>query len=77
MGETLAVLEASIQRLAGVLAIPNFKEWQEDDRRRAVLDWPRLRPGRFLVIDNLDSPQALKVSKRGKDSPVDHEGRTF
>ena len=62
-GETPAALEASLQGLAGVLGIPDHETLKEDARRREVLDWLRLHPGWFLVIDNLDTPAALKAAE--------------
>ncbi|MGA8172197.1 MAG: DUF4062 domain-containing protein, partial [Methylocystis sp.] len=62
-GETPAALEASIQGLAGVLGIPGYEELKEDQRRQEVLDWLRHNPGWLLVIDNLDTPEALKAAE--------------
>ncbi len=62
-GETPAALEASIQSLGGVLRLPGHEELNEDERRAEVLGWLRQNPGWFLVIDNLDTPQALKAAE--------------
>jgi hypothetical protein len=62
-GETPAALEASLQGLAGVLGIPDHETLKEDARRREVLEWLRLHPGWFLVIDNLDTPEAPKAAE--------------
>ena len=62
-GETPAALEASVQGLARVIDIPDQETMKEDARRRAVLDWLRENPGWFLVIDNLDTPEALKAAE--------------
>jgi hypothetical protein len=56
-------LEASLQGLAGVLGIEGHETLKEDGRRREVLEWLRLNPGWFLVIDNLDTPEALKAAE--------------
>jgi hypothetical protein len=62
-GETLAALETSLQGLAGMLGIEGHETLKEDARRREVLEWLRLHPGWFLVIDNLDAPEALKAAE--------------
>ena len=62
-GETPAALEASLQGLAGVLGIPDHETLKEEQRRREVLDWLRHNPGWFLVVDNLDTPEALKAAE--------------
>jgi hypothetical protein len=62
-GETAAALEANLQGLAGVLGIAGHETLKEDARRREVLEWLRLNPGWFLVIDNLDTPEVLKAAE--------------
>jgi tetratricopeptide (TPR) repeat protein len=59
-GETPAALDVNLQGLARVLGIPGQENLKEDRRRDAVLDWLRLNPGWFLVVDNVDTKDALK-----------------
>ena len=58
-GETPEILDANLQGLAGVLRIRGQESLAETERRQAVLDWLRDNPGWFLVIDNLDTSEAL------------------
>ena len=62
-GETPAALEASLQGLGRVLDIADQETMKEDARRRAVLDWLRENPSWFLVIDNIDTQEALKATE--------------
>jgi tetratricopeptide (TPR) repeat protein len=59
-GETPAALDVNLQGLARVLGVPGQESLTEDRRRDAVLDWLRLNPGWFLVLDNVDTKDALK-----------------
>ena len=62
-GENPAALEAGLQGLAGLLGVPDHESLKEDARRQAVLDWFRENSGWYLVIDNLDTLEALKAAE--------------
>ena len=62
-GETPAALDVNLQGLARVLGIPGQEDLKEDRRRDAVLNWLRLNPGWFLVVDNVDTNDALKATQ--------------
>jgi hypothetical protein len=62
-GETAEALDRSIADLASVLLI-DTKGLEEDQRLNAVLDWLGSDHRWFLLIDNLDTPQALKATQK-------------
>ena len=62
-GENPAGLETSLQGLAGLLGVQDHESLKEDARRQAVLDWFRENSGWYLVIDNLDTPDALRAAE--------------
>ena len=62
-GETPELLDANVAALAGVLGLPQAQASEDAVRIRAALDWLNLNPGWFLVLDNLDTPEALRAAQ--------------
>jgi tetratricopeptide (TPR) repeat protein len=61
IAETPEALRRNLAALAGrlVLNLPAQHAAEEDVRLWAVLDWLRLNPGWFLILDNVDAEAAL------------------
>lgn len=59
-GETPAQLDSDIAALAGVLALPEADATEDEVRIRAALGWLRAHDGWLLVLDNLDTPAAMR-----------------
>jgi tetratricopeptide (TPR) repeat protein len=59
-GDTPAVLDSNLAALAGVLRLPEASATEDAVKIQAALDWLRLNPRWYLVIDNLDTPEALR-----------------
>jgi tetratricopeptide (TPR) repeat protein len=62
-GETPELLDTNVAALAGVLGLPQAQATEDEARIRAALDWLKLNPGWFLVLDNLDTPEALRAAE--------------
>jgi tetratricopeptide (TPR) repeat protein len=62
IAETPEALRRNLAALAGplVLNLPEQHATEEDERLKAVLDWLKLHPGWFLILDNVDTPEALE-----------------
>jgi hypothetical protein len=43
------------------LNLPEQDATGEDVRLKAVLDWLKQHPGWFLILDNVDTPEALEA----------------
>jgi hypothetical protein len=59
IAETPEAVRRNLAALAGLLDLPEQAEKDEGTRLRAVLDWLRANPGWLLILDNIDTPQAL------------------
>jgi tetratricopeptide (TPR) repeat protein len=66
IAETPEALRRNLAALAGplVLNLPQRDEPKEDVRLKAVLDWLKLTPGWLLILDNIDTEEALKEAER-------------
>jgi hypothetical protein len=66
IAETPEALRRNLAALAGplVLNLPQQHTAEEDVRLKAVLDWFKLHPGWFLILDNIDVEEALKEADR-------------
>ena len=58
VAETPEALRANLVALTSALA-PQLQEAPDDDRLVAVLNWLRSNPGWLLILDNVDSKEAL------------------
>jgi tetratricopeptide (TPR) repeat protein len=65
IGETPEALRRNLAALAGrlVLNLPEQHATEEDERLKAVLDLLKLHPGWFLILDNLDTREALREAQ--------------
>jgi tetratricopeptide (TPR) repeat protein len=59
IAETQEALQRNLAALTGPLALPEHDAKEEGVRLRAVLDWLSGNPGWLLILDNIDTPQAL------------------
>jgi tetratricopeptide (TPR) repeat protein len=66
IAETPEALRRNLAALAGPLALnlPQQDEPKEDVRLKAVLDWLKLHPDWLLILDNLDTPEAVKEADK-------------
>ncbi|MSR56329.1 MAG: tetratricopeptide repeat protein [Planctomycetaceae bacterium] len=53
-------LLANLARLTGVLQISGLDQQGDPERAQGVLDWLREHPGWYLVIDNVDTREAVQ-----------------
>jgi tetratricopeptide (TPR) repeat protein len=56
--DTSAALEANLASLAPILNLVEQNIQAQEVRLRAALDWLDQHPGWFLILDNLDTPEA-------------------
>jgi len=63
-GDTPQTLEANIAQLIGPLAIELPADLPQDAAVAAALDWLADNPGWFLIIDNLDTPEAALAAEK-------------
>jgi hypothetical protein len=61
IAETPKALRRNLAALVGplVLNLPEQSETEEPVRLKAALDWLSEHPGWFLILDNLDTPEAM------------------
>ena len=66
IAETPEALRRNLAALTGplVLNLPEHGADKEDIRIKAALDWLKAHPGWFLILDNLDTPEALEEADR-------------
>jgi hypothetical protein len=66
VAETPEALRRSLAALAGpeALNLPERNATEEPVRLRAVLDWLSEHPGCLLIVDNVDTPEALAEAER-------------
>jgi tetratricopeptide (TPR) repeat protein len=66
IAETPEALRCNLAALAGplVLNLPEQHATEEDVRLKGVLDWLKEHPGWFLILDNLDAPEALEEAEK-------------
>jgi tetratricopeptide (TPR) repeat protein len=66
IAETPEALRRNLAAFAGplVLNLPQQHAAEEDVRLAAVLDWLRLHPGWFLILDNVDTAEAVKEADK-------------
>jgi hypothetical protein len=66
IAETSEALRRNLAALAGKLALdlPEQSAAEEEVRLKAVLDWLNDHPGWFLILDNLDTPEALDEGEK-------------
>jgi tetratricopeptide (TPR) repeat protein len=65
IAETPEALRRNLAALARplVLNLPEHKADEEEIRIKAVLDWLKEHPTWFLILDNLDTPEALEEAE--------------
>ncbi len=63
VAETPETLRTNLAALAGTL-VPQLDTTDDKVRLAAVLDWLKANPGWFLILDNVDSKQALDEVER-------------
>jgi tetratricopeptide (TPR) repeat protein len=63
-GDTPQTLEANIAQLVGPLAIELPADVEQEKAVAAALEWLGENPGWFLIIDNLDTPQAALAAQK-------------
>jgi hypothetical protein len=65
IAETPEALRRNLAALARplVLNLPQQHATEEDVRLKAVLDWLKQHPGWFLILDNLDTEEALEEAE--------------
>ena len=66
IAETPEALRRNLATLAGplVLNLPEQNVDKEEVRIKAALDWLQEHPGWFLILDNVDTPEALVEAER-------------
>lgn len=64
IAETAQTLRRNLAALAGPLLLPESDAAEEDQRLRAVLEWLKANPGWLLILDNVDTPQALREAEK-------------
>jgi tetratricopeptide (TPR) repeat protein len=66
IAETPEALRRNLAALVGPLALnlPEQSVTEEPVRLKAVLDWLSEHPGWFLILDNVDTPEALAEAER-------------
>jgi hypothetical protein len=74
-GETPDQLQRDIIGLVGALRIPGLEGQNEQAQVAAALDWLKAHPRWFLVIDNLDTPEALKAADALLSQLASHQDR--
>ncbi|HTW72064.1 MAG TPA: tetratricopeptide repeat protein [Acetobacteraceae bacterium] len=57
--ETRDQLHTQLAALAGVLGLPAGEARDDETRLAAVLQWLQANPGWLLIVDNVDTPEAL------------------
>ena len=62
-GETPEALDANLANLSGVLRLGETEAREDTVRLQAVLDWLQAHPNWLLILDNLDTPEALKAAE--------------
>ena len=62
VAETPQALETNLGNLAGTLGLTVNDDAKPDAKYAAVLDWLKRNPGWLLILDNVDSPEALKAA---------------
>ena len=63
-GETPEALKTNLANLGGVLGLQQAESTEDEVRVRAALEWLKLHPGWFLIVDNLDTPEALSAAEK-------------
>jgi tetratricopeptide (TPR) repeat protein len=65
IAETPEALQRNLAAMVGplVLNLPEQHETEENVRLRAVLDWLKEYPGWLLILDSLDTPEALEEAE--------------
>jgi tetratricopeptide (TPR) repeat protein len=65
IAETPEALRRNLAALVGPLVLNLAEQNATDDdvRLKAVLDWLKQHPGWFLILDNLDTPEALEEAE--------------
>jgi tetratricopeptide (TPR) repeat protein len=63
IAETAETLRRNLAALAGPLILQEY-EATEEQRLRAVLEWLKANPGWLLILDNVDTPQALTEAEK-------------
>jgi tetratricopeptide (TPR) repeat protein len=62
--DTPEALRRNLAALVGPLVLPERNTTDDEVRLAAVLDWLRSNPHWFLVLDNLDTPEAVEEAER-------------
>ena len=69
VAETPEALRRNLAALAATL-VPELETTDDTVRLQAVLDWLAANPGWFLILDNLDTKEALGRSRRASGEAV-------
>src|SRR3954449_11039033 len=59
IAEAPEALDRNIAALTGPLMLPEFHTAEQEVRMQAVLDWLNTNAGWLLILDNVDTPEAL------------------
>jgi hypothetical protein len=64
VAEAAQALRRNLAGLTVALLLPEREANEEELRLRAVLDWLKANPGWLLILDNVDTPQALAETEK-------------
>ena len=62
IGETPDALASNMAALASVLSLPGMEGKDDETRLNAVLGWLRGNPGWLLILDNVDTDEAMRAA---------------
>src|SRR4051794_21202074 len=63
IAEAPEALDRNIAALTGALMLPEFHTAEQEVRVQAVMDWLNANPGWLLILDNVDTPEALEAAE--------------
>ena len=62
VAESPQALQTNLGQLTGALGLTGYDAADDDIKLKAVLDWLNGHPGWLLILDNVDSPEALQAA---------------
>ena len=62
VAESPQTLQTNLGQLTGALGLTGYDAADDDVKLKAVLDWLNRHPGWLLILDNVDSPEALAAA---------------
>jgi hypothetical protein len=62
VAESPQALQTNLSQLTGALGLTGYDAADDDVKLKAVLDWLNRNPGWLLILDNVDSPEALQAA---------------